>query len=445
MKKTITLKSLLIAICFFLTSSSLFSQTVQITSTTYPGAAATSCTNTFIDASVTVLCINAAYNGATVTVSGNVIDVDLDHSLGPICLGAIGMSVKNVNMGMLAANTYTVNVNGILNGTSVSTITSSLVVASCCSASPSFSSSNSDTICAGDSIGFASLGAGLTSTKWYENNVLTSSTSTYGKRFNIAGAYQIKLVVDDGSCSDSLTKTIQVNAIPTLNLGADTAICSNENFSLWAGLNADSIVWSDGSTADSLFIDSAGTYSAMVYTGGCSVMDDIIISIIPAPSVNIGSDTILCKGDSLVLDATVAGATYLWQDNSTSSSLVARDTGVYWVQVKGTNGCVTTSSLHLQIDTTCGVSLNSFQTQADLSLYPNPVKDRLFFNLILDKNEKVSYSIIDAKGQTLLDKHNLDSTHLSEGVDVSLLPKGFYILSLQIDGASITKAFVKTE
>lgn len=445
MKRTTTLKSLLIATCFLLTSSSLFSQTVQITSTSYPGAAATSCTNTFIDANVLVLCINTAYNGATVNVSGNTIDVDLDHTLGPICLGALGMSVKNVNLGMLPANTYTVNVNGILNGTSVSTMTSTLVVASCCSASPAFSLSNSDTICAGDSISFSSLGAGLTSTKWYENNVLASSTATYGKRFNSPGAYQIKFVAGDGSCSDSLTKTILVNAIPTLNLGADTAICSNGNFSLWAGLNADSVVWSDGSTADSLAIAMAGTYSAMVYAGGCSTMDEIIVTIIPAPIVDLGSDTILCMGDSVVLDATLAGATYLWQDNSTASTLVARDTGIYWVQVEGTNGCITTASFHLEIDTSCGISLNSIQTQTDLSIYPNPVKNRMYFNLDLTKNEKVSYSIIDAKGQTLLDKYNFNSTLLSEGVDVSLLPKGFYILSLQIDEALITKAFVKTE
>lgn len=445
MKRTITLKSILVASCFFLFSSSLHSQTVQVTSASFPNPAATSCTNTFVDAAVLLLCINATYNGNNVSVSGNVIDVDLIHTLGPICLGALSNTTHNINMGMLPANTYTVNVNGFLNGTSVSTHTLTLTVVSCCSASPAFSLSNSDTICEGDSIAFSSLGAGLTSTMWYENNVLTSSIANYGKRFNSPGTYQIKLVVDDGSCSDSLTKTVLVNAFPSLNLGADTAICSNDSYSLWAGNNVDSVVWSDGSTADSLFIDSAGTYSAMVYSAGCSSTDEIIISIVQPPMVDIGSDTILCMGDSLVLDATFAGGTYLWQDNSTASTLVARDSGTYWVQVKGTNGCTTTSSLQVQIDTSCTVSLDEKRRAQSFNLFPNPVKNKLHFTIDINDKERFSFRILDAKGQLLMEKMNVNSSYLSEGFDVSSLPKGYYILSLNIDNKQITKAFVKAE
>ncbi len=444
LKRTITLKSNLIALCFFLCSSSLFSQTVQITSSTFPNPAATSCTNTFVDAGVLLLCINATFNGSTVNVSGNVIDVDLIHTLGPICLGALSQTTHNINMGMLPANTYTVNVNGFLNGTSVSTMTSTLTVVSCCSASPAFSLSNSDTICEGDSIAFSSLGAGLTSTKWYENNVLASSGANFGKRFNSPGAYQIKLVASDASCSDSLTKTIQVNAIPSLDLGADTAICSNESYSLWA-LNADSVIWSDGSTADSLWVDTAGTYSAMVYSGGCSIMDEIVISLIQPPMVNIGSDTTLCMGDSLVLDATLAGGSYLWQDNSTSSSLVARDSGTYWVQVKAANGCVSTASLIVTIDTSCTVSLNENRINPNFSLFPNPVKDKLFFTIDLKENEKINVQILDTKGQLLMEKTNVYPSSVNDGFDVSSLPKGFYILSLSVDSNQYSKAFVKAE
>lgn len=442
MKKTFTLKSIFAFALLTFCSGSLHSQTVQINSATYPGPAATSCTNTFIDVNVTVLCINTVYNGSSFNVSGNVIDINLDHSLGPICLGAIGMSVKNINLGMLPANTYTVNINGVLNNNGVSTLVSSLTVTSCCSASPAFSLDNSDTICAGDSISFNSLGSGLTSTKWYDNNVFASSTSTFGKRFNSPGAYQIKLVVADASCSDSLTKTIQVNAIPQANLGADTAICEDSDFSLWAGNNLDSVRWSDGSAADSLAINAAGTYSLTVHSGGCSSTDDIVISILQAPVIDIGSDTIICQGDSVLLDATVAGATYLWQDNSTSSTLVARSTGTYWVEVKGSNGCVTSTSMHLQIDTSCTISTNDLQSLNNFSLYPNPAKNRLFIQSDLPKTSVVNLKITDSQGRLILDQNKNHSSLQEQGLDLSKLPKGFYILQFSSGQFQSSQSFI---
>lgn len=421
----------------------LFSQTVQITTATYPGAAATSCTNTFIDVGVMVLCINASYNGATFNVSGNVIDINLDHSLGPICLGAISNSIKNINLGMLPANNYTVNINGVLNNTNVSTLVSSLNVVSCCSASPAFSLSNSDTICEGDSIAFTSLGTSLTSTTWYENNTLASSNPSFGKRFNTPGVYQIKLVASDATCSDSLTKTVLVNAIPQISLGNDTALCSNATLSLWAGSNLDSVVWSDGSTSDSLLVDTSGTFSATIYKGGCSSMDVINVSLIQPPMVDIGGDTTLCMGDSLVLDATVTGATYVWQDNSTSSSLIARDSGVYWVQVMAANGCVSSRSLTLLIDTTCTVSLNEKQIATHISLYPNPAKDKLFLSIDAKENQKLSLQIIDSKGQLVLSQQNLSLSTVKNGIDLSSFPKGLYILNLRIDDLEMSQAFSK--
>lgn len=54
-------------------------------------------------------------------------------------------------------------------------------------------------------------------------------------------------------------------------------------------------------------------------------------------NVNLGNDTVLCQGDVITLDVTMANATYLWQDNSTNSIFNITQSGVYWVQV--TNVC----------------------------------------------------------------------------------------------------------
>lgn len=61
-----------------------------------------------------------------------------------------------------------------------------------------------------------------------------------------------------------------------------------------------------------------------------------------APLVlNLGSDTVLCSGQTMVLNATNANATYLWQDGSTnptlSVSFPALQENTFWVEV--TNAC----------------------------------------------------------------------------------------------------------
>ena len=48
-----------------------------------------------------------------------------------------------------------------------------------------------------------------------------------------------------------------------------------------------------------------------------------------------------CAGDTVILDASTAGAPYLWQDGSTNSTYTATQEGLYWVQAQGTCGLVT--------------------------------------------------------------------------------------------------------
>ena len=55
------------------------------------------------------------------------------------------------------------------------------------------------------------------------------------------------------------------------------------------------------------------------------------------PKLNLGPDTTLCPGDSILLNAKSSCATYLWQNGSTDSAFEVHTAGTYWVQV--TNQC----------------------------------------------------------------------------------------------------------
>ena len=75
--------------------------------------------------------------------------------------------------------------------------------------------------------------------------------------------------------------------------------------------------------------------------GGPDFAGAYIIDDIPCPPVNLGPDVTLCAGQSTPLQATTTGATYLWQDGSTDSVIIATQTGTYWVTVNSFCGIST--------------------------------------------------------------------------------------------------------
>ncbi|MBL4707817.1 MAG: hypothetical protein JKY48_05185 [Flavobacteriales bacterium] len=61
--------------------------------------------------------------------------------------------------------------------------------------------------------------------------------------------------------------------------------------------------------------------------------------------VNLGNDTILCQGRTMILDATTLDANYLWQDNSTDSVFKLTQQGTYWVEVTDNNSCTSRDTI----------------------------------------------------------------------------------------------------
>jgi gliding motility-associated-like protein len=51
------------------------------------------------------------------------------------------------------------------------------------------------------------------------------------------------------------------------------------------------------------------------------------------PTLNLGKDTTLCEGDSLLLDATKPNAQYEWSTGDVSASLMVRNPGTYWLKL----------------------------------------------------------------------------------------------------------------
>lgn len=78
----------------------------------------------------------------------------------------------------------------------------------------------------------------------------------------------------------------------------------------------------------------------MTPSGGCltspeAVSNTITLSVASSfPRIDMGPDTTVCPGTVLTFKADAGFATYLWQDGSTSPTLVTSQPGTYWLKVQ---------------------------------------------------------------------------------------------------------------
>ena len=183
---------------------------------------------------------------------------------------------------------------------------------------------NDTTICAGTAI---SLNPGGTNSTylWQDN----STTSTY--LVNQAGIYWVD--VTQGSCLVRDSIVISVQEVPVVDLGNDSTVCNGSSVFLNAYNLGASYLWQNGSTLQNLTVNQDGTYWVNVSNQCGIVADTFNLTIQNQPVINFSNDTLICFGETTILNAEFPNANYLWQDNSTNSTIVVSQAGIYSVIV----------------------------------------------------------------------------------------------------------------
>ena len=173
-----------------------------------------------------------------------------------------------------------------------------------------------------------------------------------------AGTYAVRITSFSG-CSNTDTITVSVLANPVVNLGGDSLFCGAVAISLDAGNGQAAYLWNDGSTSQSLAVNDSGSYSVEVTdANGCKARDTIQLGILQLPSVELGNDTSLCQGSSLILDAGPL-YTYAWQDGSTNQTFTVNVDGTYSVQITDLAGCANKDSVTVSFLSLPAISLGS--------------------------------------------------------------------------------------
>ncbi len=89
----------------------------------------------------------------------------------------------------------------------------------------------------------------------------------------------------------------------------------------------------------------------------CTFLDSAYVDVDSA-FINLGGDTSLCQGDSIVLGPSVCNVKYEWSDNSRDSILIVRSGGSYHVKVQ-TKNCSDSDSISIkEISNLPSITLN---------------------------------------------------------------------------------------
>lgn len=212
-------------------------------------------------------------------------------------------------------------------------------------------------LCNGQSQTLTASGGGTYA--WLQNNTVMTGQTSNTLPVSLANTYRVVVTGTNGCSDTSVAANVAIALPPVVNLGNDTAICSGNSISLNAGNAGATYLWSNAATTQNITAATAGSYYVAV-TGAntCVGRDTLVLTLNPAPAVNLGSDTGICTGNSLTLNAGT-GTAYLWDDASTAATRTVNAAGQFYVAVTGANSCIGHDTIAITIHTLPIVNLGN--------------------------------------------------------------------------------------
>ncbi|MBK7375574.1 MAG: gliding motility-associated C-terminal domain-containing protein [Chitinophagaceae bacterium] len=259
-----------------------------------------------------------------------------------------------------------------------------------------------------------------TGTGWtgLSNNGIYSGTNT--SVLNITGAntsmngYRYRCVVIN-NCANIFTMpailNVTIPSVPTVTISSNSnPVCPNElaifkatitNGGLapiyqWEKNNTpvgiNSSIYTDNSISNGDIINCTILSNATCISTPTATSNTITMALKQYPPVNLGPDTSICSGNSIVIKAQPGYISYLWQDGSINSSYTANTSGIYKVIVTDQCGVISTDSIIIKLNQMPAHFLNSdtiICVNSELTLFAN----KLFLQYLWNTNS-ISPSIL---------------------------------------------------
>ncbi|MBL4818087.1 MAG: hypothetical protein JKY15_02480, partial [Deltaproteobacteria bacterium] len=217
-------------------------------------------------------------------------------------------------------------------------------------ASPTVLMSNDTSICSGGNAQL--MASGGNNYSWSPTTGLSDPNISNPVATPASTTTYYVTVMDSIGCQSMDSVVITIGTLTGASAGNDVSLCIGDSVQLNAsgGVNY-SWTPSSGLSNTNIFNPIANptvtiTYSVTITdSNGCSVTDDVIITVNALPTAITGNDTTICSGENAQLSAS-GGDTYSWSpitdlNNPNISNPIASPTSTvtYSVIVVDTNGC----------------------------------------------------------------------------------------------------------
>ncbi|MBN2747279.1 MAG: T9SS type A sorting domain-containing protein, partial [Bacteroidales bacterium] len=282
----------------------------------------------------------------------------------------IGVSNNTFNAGIIGVGTHTINYSYTDGNGCSDTAINTISVQS----SPVANAGN-DTVVnystAASLKGKATGGSGNFSYLWQPSSLIQNPSLQNTQTNLLTASSEITLHVTDNNtgCSDSDKVLISVSGGQmTSNINASaTTICGLQDVQLsviaGGGTGNYTYSWSSSPTGFSSTVynpvftpTTSTTFYVAIFDGQNTIFDSITIFVYPIPVVDLGNDTLVCGGGTIVLNAGQGFQSYLWSNNSTNQtlpinlSMLPTGTYQYSVEVTNANGCDGSDTILLSKD-----------------------------------------------------------------------------------------------
>lgn len=258
-----------------------------------------------------------------------------------------------------APGTYSYTVSTTMNGINCSSTTDVIVSSATVDAGPDQS------ICAGEQV---TLNGSLAMNYSWNNGV------TNGVPFTPTTTMTYTVTGTSTGCTDTDEVTVTVNPIPSVSAGADLTACQGQNITLVGSPASPTTVytWDNGVTNGVPFAATTTTTYTVTATGvgGCTSTDQILVNVIPSPTVSFTSNVSAgCSplGVTFTNTSSATNNTFNWIfGNGTTSAGAGPVSSVY-----NNSGCydVTLTS------TTPEGCVGQLTIPSMICVYPNPIAD----------------------------------------------------------------------
>lgn len=291
---------------------------------------------------------------------------------------------------------------------------------------PDINLGNDTVLCEGASLSLDLRSSVIGSIQW--DNGSSDSLRT----IQSGGLYWAVVSTSCGQLRDSLIVTEVRSPLP-FYLGPDTLLCPGDSFVL-NGYQNDNFNYrwlDDGSDFWEKTISSSGLYTLEISNRCNVVTDDIEVILLPIPTIDLGTDTILCEGEQLtLLHESQNLVNYFWSNGEIAPEIRVTSSGYY--SLRAYNACDTVvQGIEVSFEP-CECTFfmpNAFTPNSDRHneqfgpKYDCPIRN--YEMTIFDRWGKIIYISNDPNKWW-------DGTHQTKGGHV---PEGVYVWKVSFEGS----------